>query len=104
MAFTEDVWPILEDHCLKCHGDVRPKGGYRLTSRENALNSGDWGENIVVGSAEESPLIEFVERIEPEDAMPPDSENNPLSPDEVAILRAWIDEGLESTISPNTLQ
>ena len=95
VAFTEDVWPILEDHCLKCHGDVRPKGGYRLTSRENALNSGDWGENIVVGSAEESPLIEFVERIEPEYAMPPDSEDNPLSPDEVAILRAWIDEGLE---------
>lgn len=91
--FRSQVAPIFEAHCLKCHGDIRPKGDFRLTGREAALTSGAYGKNIVVGDADESFLVEAIEREDEDIAMPPEEENNPVPPESVAIIRAWIDQG-----------
>ena len=35
--FEKEVRPLLVEHCLKCHGAARTRGGLRLTSRARAL-------------------------------------------------------------------
>jgi hypothetical protein len=48
------------------------------------------------GHSEKSPLIAYVSGKAPESEMPPSAVRDrfrSLSPDEVALLRAWIDQG-----------
>lgn len=93
ISFSADVQPILDRSCLRCHGAVRPKGGFRLDNRESALQGGDQGAAIQPGNSAASPLIHHVARLDPETAMPPDGKGDPLTAGDVGILRAWIDQG-----------
>ena len=92
--FTRDIKPILANNCYKCHGDEKPKSGFRLTSRESALKGGDNGADIIPGQSAKSPLIHYVSRIVPDMEMPPEGRGTPLTPEQVGLLRAWIDQGV----------
>jgi len=90
--FTREVRPILEAHCLKCHGPEKQKGGYRLDASQVALHGGEsHAPNIVPGRPEKSPLLRFIAGAEPEMRMPP--KGALLTATEQATLRAWIAEG-----------
>ena len=92
VGFVKDIQPLFEAKCVKCHGPEKQKGGYRLDMKRSALTGGDeHAPNIVPGKSEESPLIKFVARLDPDVKMPP--KDDPLSEKEVALLRAWIDQG-----------
>ncbi|MDA7510407.1 hypothetical protein N8737_02430 [Verrucomicrobia bacterium] len=93
IAFGTDVLPILENHCYQCHGDERPKGGLNLKHRETALEGGDYGADILPGDSKNSPLIHYVSFLEEDMEMPPIGKADRLSNDQIAILRAWIDQG-----------
>jgi formylglycine-generating enzyme required for sulfatase activity/mono/diheme cytochrome c family protein len=90
--FRQDVKPILESACLSCHGPEKPKGNFRLDSHSGALKGGDNGVALVPGNPEKSPL--YKSTILPpkdENIMPP--KGNPLSKEQAAVLRAWIEQG-----------
>jgi hypothetical protein len=56
--FEREVRPILTEHCFKCHGPEKKKGGLRLDERAAMIGGGDSGEPAVVpGKSGESPLI-----------------------------------------------
>ncbi|MBL9137456.1 MAG: hypothetical protein JNK85_16405 [Verrucomicrobiales bacterium] len=93
VAFSADIQPILEKACLRCHGAEKPKAGYRLDNREDAIRGGDQGAAIVPGDSAKSPLIHFVARLVEDMEMPPTGKGEPLTADEIGILRAWIDQG-----------
>jgi hypothetical protein len=89
--YTRDVKPILAKHCASCHGATKPRGGLRLDTAAFALKGGVGGPAVVPGNSEESPLIEAVIREADADRMP--LKRPPLSPEQVAILKAWVDQG-----------
>lgn len=92
--FTRDVQPLFQRHCVECHGPEKQEGGYRLDVKRVALEGGDsHAPNIVPGKSGESPLIRFVTGLDEEMRMP--SEGKPLVPEEIAVLREWIDQGAE---------
>ncbi len=91
--FRRDIQPILESECLRCHGPERPKSQFRLTQRETALKGGAHGVDILPGNSAQSPLIHYVARLVPDMEMPPDGRGAPLTTNQVALLRAWIDQG-----------
>jgi len=101
--FASEVLPILETSCLRCHGAERPKGGRRLDTREAALRPGDYGPVILPGRSEESPFIHFVAGLEDGMEMPPVGQGEPLTAEQVSVLRAWIDQGAEwsSSFTPS---
>src|SRR5438552_2397867 len=39
--FSQDIKPILEQSCIKCHGPEKPKSRFRLDHRESALQGGE---------------------------------------------------------------
>ena len=84
--FVKDIQPILEQSCLKCHNAEVSMSGLRLDAREQALNGGDLGVDIVPGQSERSRLIHFAARLVPELEMPPKGQGSPLTSDEVALL------------------
>jgi mono/diheme cytochrome c family protein len=88
--FIAEVRPIFAKHCFSCHGPAKQKSGFRLDVKASALTGGDIGKDIVPGKGAESPLIQYVSSTA-EPTMPPGDKH--LSPLEIGILRAWIDQG-----------
>ncbi|MDX2038863.1 MAG: DUF1549 domain-containing protein [Isosphaeraceae bacterium] len=95
--FARDVEPILRSSCLSCHSRGKYKGGLSLESRQAMLEGGEGGPAIRAGHAGESLLIQLIEGREPERRMP--AKGKPLGPEQVAVLRAWIDSGAEWPLS-----
>ena len=93
--FVRDIRPLLDRSCAACHSGEEAKSGLRLDIRAEAFRGGDGhGPAIVAGKGAESALVRFSRGDEPEMQMPPADANVPrLSPDEVALLAAWIDAG-----------
>ncbi len=87
--FEKKIRPLLANHCWKCHGPQKPKGGLRLDSEEGIAKGGDTGPIIVPGKPEESLLIEAI-RYQGDLKMPPKGR---LSDAEVADLVAWVRAG-----------
>ncbi len=96
IGFARDVRPILSDHCFACHGpdDRARKAGLRLDTQEGAFGALESGAHAIVpGKPGDSELILRVESRDPEELMPPRKFGKPLSPEQVAVLRRWVEQG-----------
>lgn len=93
--FEKDVQPILAQKCYSCHGDDAQQSGLRLDKRQNALRGGDYGPVIIPGKSAESKLIRRLVNGDGGLQMPP---TGALPTEEIAILRAWIDQGADFRI------
>jgi hypothetical protein len=91
--FDRDVKPILAESCLRCHGAERPRSRFRLDNRESALRGGDLDVDIIPGDSARSPLIHYVSGAVADMQMPPAGQGEPLTAEQVGLLRAWIDQG-----------
>jgi len=89
--FARDIQPIFKQHCYECHGSETQESGLRLDIRARALEGGDHGPLLVAGKSKSSQLVERVTSADDDEKMPPDGE--PLSKQQVALLRTWIDGG-----------
>ncbi len=86
--FAHDVLPILTTHCAECHTDGTYKGGFSMDTREAMLEN----DMVLPGKSAESALVHLITSDDPDERMP--REGEPLSQEEIAVLRSWIDEGL----------
>ena len=90
--FKDDIRPILESACVKCHGRGKAKGGFSLETRELFLKGGDSGVAAIAGKSAESLLIELVSGIDASNVMP--RKGSKLTSAQVGLLRAWVDQGI----------
>jgi hypothetical protein len=59
--FDEQVKPLLQANCLKCHGgEAKIKGGLQLTTRDSILKGGDDGQIITLDAPEKSLLVSAI--------------------------------------------
>jgi mono/diheme cytochrome c family protein len=89
--FENDVKPLLETHCLKCHGGGdKVRGGLRLTSREEVLKGGDSGPAVDLKSTDGSLLLKAI-KYGGQLNMPPKGK---LGEKEIKTLVKWVGDGL----------
>ncbi|MEK7686195.1 MAG: c-type cytochrome domain-containing protein [Verrucomicrobiota bacterium] len=93
VTYAKDIKPIFEKTCFKCHGPEKQKGKLRLDSLEAALKGGENGADVLPGKSEKSTLVHNVARLDEDSAMPPEGKADPLTKEQVALIRAWIDQG-----------
>ncbi len=92
VQFNRDIRPILNGHCVKCHGGVKEAGKLNLQFREQALRAGETGEIAVVpGKPEESAFMDRLTTDDKMDRMP--KKEAPLPKEKIELLRQWIAEG-----------
>jgi len=89
--FKRDVEPIFRERCVSCHGAETQMNGFRLDRRADALRGGTQSV-IGPGNADGSRLYHRVADSTVGQRMPP---AGPLSPDEIEIIKQWIDEGAQ---------
>lgn len=94
VRFNRDVRPILSEHCFACHGPDKNKrqADLRLDLAEDATRVRDGYRVILPGDPEESELLRRVTSDDPLEQMPP-GQHKKLNPQEVEMLRRWIDAG-----------
>src|SRR5262245_45726763 len=90
VGYLRDVRPILANKCFKCHGPDLKKGGLDLQDRAAALKELKSGNHALVpGKSADSEMVRRVSATD-DGRMPPKGE--PLTPAQVAVLKAWIDQ------------
>jgi len=93
VSFKEHVLPILEQHCVQCHGGEKPEGGQRveeglILKTYDDIMAGSWNGSVIEpGDVAGSYLIEQIVT----GRMPKEGED--LSPAEIEIITAWVEAG-----------
>jgi hypothetical protein len=97
VSFREQIQPILNDRCVRCHGTEKPLGKIVLTSYENLMSSRTVpGKKplVIPGKASESWLYILCATNQPHFRMPPDTSSvTPLPKKELEVLAKWIMQG-----------
>ncbi|MCH7726569.1 MAG: PSD1 domain-containing protein [Planctomycetes bacterium] len=93
--YSRDVRPILAQSCFACHGNDADKreAELRFDVREDAIRDRDGSRAIMPGDSSKSELIARVTSDDPEQRMPPAEAEKPLTPQEIEVLRSWIEQG-----------
>jgi hypothetical protein len=90
--YEKEIRPILEKHCIDCHGPNKQKSRLRVDKRAILLRGGDSGlPALVPGNPAKSHLIELVRETDPDERMP--AKGDPLSSGEITLLEEWITDG-----------
>ena len=89
--FERDIIPLLQQHCVECHGPKKQKGELRLDAKTFALKGGHEGPAFVAGDPAKSPLFQRITSTDEEERMP--AKADPLSAGEIALVKAWIEAG-----------
>ncbi|MEA3211967.1 MAG: hypothetical protein QOE70_5024 [Chthoniobacter sp.] len=95
--FNYDIRPIISSKCFACHGadEKSRKAKLRLDIREEALKERDGVRAIVPGDLEASDLVVRIESKDKDEVMPPPKEAHPLTRNEIALLKKWVEQGAE---------
>lgn len=92
--YNTQVKPLLNKNCITCHGGVKKASGFSLLFKQEALAPAKSGKSAIVpGDADASEMIRRLTLTDPDERMPLD--HPALKPDEIALLRKWIDQGAD---------
>ena len=89
---------LFAKHCLDCHSHDDPDARLNLETYQTLIKGGQNGSPILEGDSERSPLVRlligFTDPNEKKRIMPP-GRREKLSPQEIALVRNWIDMGAQ---------
>ena len=89
-VFAARVRPLFAARCYQCHGPNLQQNGLRLDSLAAVLKGSESGPVIVPGDSEKSRMVRRLLALE-RPQMP--YGGPPLGPEEIKLIRDWIDSG-----------
>src|SRR5688572_12289093 len=93
VTFAKDIKPMFEKACFNCHGEEKQKAKLRVDSVEAILKGSENGKIVEVGKSDKSSLVHTVAGLVEDMMMPPEGKADPLTKEQISLLRAWIDQG-----------
>lgn len=95
VSFAGDVLPIFKASCVSCHGGMydgqqRVEASLDLRTWESVIAGSEYGTVVEPGDPEGSLLLEMIVMGD----MP--EEGDPLTPEQIDLIRTWIAEGAEN--------
>ncbi len=92
--YNTEVKPILNKHCMGCHGGVKKAGDVSFLFEEEMLKPGKSGKIPVVrGDVAASEVIRRIESHDSDERMPKNAP--PLTEKDINTLKEWINQGAE---------
>lgn len=100
--FVKDVRPILQEHCVECHGPSQQMNGLRLDRRRDVIPNrvGANRAAVIAGNSSKSPVYLRVSAAGGRQ-MPP---SGPLRPEQINLLKLWIDQGADWPDTPTSTE
>lgn len=98
--FYRDVYPILKSKCVACHNKTTTKAALNMETPEAMRKGGDSGEGVIPGNGAESLIFQAAAHTGDLEMPPKGNKSGAsnLKPDELALLKSWIDQGAKSSI------
>jgi mono/diheme cytochrome c family protein len=98
VTYTNDIKAILDASCVKCHSGDKPKARLKLDTLEGALKGTKDGPILKAGDSASSLIVKITAHLtaDHDSWMPPLNNKagiKPLTPDQIGLIRAWIDQG-----------
>lgn len=95
VEFNRDIRPILAETCFHCHGPDpgSRKASLRLDTEAGFFKERDGEFPVVRGNPEKSTLYQRLITTDEDEVMPPRKEHKDLKPAQVALIKAWIEQG-----------
>lgn len=91
ITYQDNVLPLIQANCAKCHNEDKRKADLDLTSYQGVLKGSGSGAVVVAGNPDASKLWKAITQTE-DPTMPP---NQPPLPDKVLeVFKKWIQGGL----------
>lgn len=98
VTFKKDIDPIFKrTACYDCHSaeKKRPKAGLRVDGAD-WVKKGAKGDPVVdPKDSSKGSLVLTISRVDEDDAMPPEGKGDPLTKEEIGLVRAWIEQGMK---------
>ena len=94
VTYDKDVEPILIKKCQLCHSGSVQEGKLDMGAYESLTKGGKRGSPIVPGKSIDSLLVKLAGKTQ-KPLMPPKGEE-PLTPEELALIKLWIDQGAKA--------
>ena len=92
VCYYQQVRPLFQANCQGCHQAAKASGDYAMTSFESLLQGGESETAAIIpGSPDQSYLLELITPVDGAAEMP--KKGDPLSADEIELIRRWISEG-----------
>ena len=102
VSFEKEILPFFKERCLDCHQaprvengkEKKPKADLRLDASWAIMKGGENGSVLTPKDSAKSSLYEVVTLPADDDMhMPP--KGDPLTPEQIKLLKQWIDEGAD---------
>jgi mono/diheme cytochrome c family protein len=97
VTYAQDIKPIFDKSCIRCHGPEKPKAGLRMDSLAGLLKGTSERKVIKPGDSAQSLLVHAVAQLGDEEHWMPPPGNKagiaPLTKEQVGLIRAWVDQG-----------
>ena len=98
ISYNFHIRPILSDKCFACHGPdaAKREADLRLDTEDGAfaaLKESPGMFALVAGKPSESALYHRIISEDPGELMPPPESNLKLTPEEISLLKKWIEQG-----------
>ncbi|MBN8249630.1 MAG: hypothetical protein J0L84_19600, partial [Verrucomicrobia bacterium] len=101
-ADFSEIEPLLQEHCVECHGAQEPDGCLVLESFATLMKGGESGPAVVPGKSGESLLVQAMQgawgKTGKNQFMPPGKRER-MSPDAITRFKAWIDAGAPAPVT-----
>ena len=101
VTYVDHVRPILQQYCLKCHGNDEQNADLNMQSYATLMAGGSAGSVVKAGRPAASILYQAITNKDESARMPPKSP--PLPTEKIAIINAWIESGLRESKSSKAL-
>ena len=100
VTYQDNVLPLIQANCAKCHNEDKRKADLDLTSYQGVLKGSGSGAVVIAGNPDASKLWKAVTQSE-DPTMPP---NQPPLPDKtLEVFKKWIQGGLLETANGHAL-
>ena len=96
--YARHIYPIFDANCVVCHGAQKVKGGLRMDTYDRLMRGGKEGAVIIPGKPERSILLERITLPPDHKKFMPSEGKPPLKPEEIAWIRAWIQQGASQEV------
>lgn len=98
VTYEADTKAIFDASCVKCHSGDRPKARLHMDTLAGVLKGTKEGKIVNPGDSAGSFIIKAVAHAttDHDSWMPPLNNKagiKPLTPDQIGLIRAWIDQG-----------
>jgi WD40 repeat protein len=100
LDYYRDVYPFLKANCISCHNKTTTKADLNMETPELMIKGGESGPSIIPGKGAESLIVTASLHTKDMEMPPPNNKSGAVNliPEQIATLKAWIDQGAKSSV------